>query len=75
MNNVNFFLVDLSIRFLKNKDAIKREIVDIEKNARKPTDGSELLRRTSSGSMVSGTTSVGKEGFDFIINYKDKIKY
>ena len=32
MNNVNSFLADWSIRFLKNKDSIKKEIVDIEKN-------------------------------------------
>ena len=48
MNNVNSFLIDWSIRFLKNRDAIKGEIVNIEK---------------------------GKDGFDFIINYKDKINY
>lgn len=66
MNNVNSFIVDWSIRFLENKDTIKGEIVNIEKDARKLTDGSE---------PVSGTASGGKEGFDFIINYKDKIKY
>jgi len=66
MGNVNSFVVDWSIRFLENKDAIKGEIDNIEKNTRKPTDGSE---------PVSGTTSGGKDGFDFIINYKDKTKY
>ena len=47
MDNVNSFLADWSIRFLENKDAIKREIINIEK---------------------------GKDGFDSIISYKDKIK-
>lgn len=48
MDKVNSFLVDWSIRFLENKDAIKKEIVNIEKN---------------------------KEGFDFVVHYKDKAKY
>ena len=48
MGNVNSFIVDWSIRFLENKDAIKGEIDNIERN---------------------------KNGFDFIINYKDKTKY
>jgi len=48
MNNVNSFIVDWGIRFLENKDAIKGEIDNIEKN---------------------------KNGFDFIINCKDKVKY
>lgn len=48
MDNVDSFLTDWSIRFLKNKDSIKRDIVNIGK---------------------------GKNGFDFTINYKDKIKY
>mgnify|MGYP001315787826 FL=1 len=32
MNNVNSFIVDWSIRFLENKDSIKKEIVNIEKD-------------------------------------------
>jgi len=47
MDNVNSFIVDWSIRFLENRDTIKREIDNIEKD---------------------------KDGFDIIINYKDKIK-
>jgi|TARA_B100001964_G_C14255374_1_gene612133 hypothetical protein len=47
MGNVNSFLADWTIRFLENKDAIKGEIVKIEKD---------------------------KGGFDFVINYKDKVK-
>jgi hypothetical protein len=48
MDKVNSFVIDWSIRFLENKDAIKGEIVKVEK---------------------------GKEGYGFIINYKDQIKY
>lgn len=48
MDDVNSYLVEWSIIFLKNKDAIRKEIVKIGKN---------------------------QEGFDFIINYNDKIKY
>ena len=32
MDNVNSFIVGWSIRFLENKDTIKREIVSIEKS-------------------------------------------
>lgn len=48
MADINSYLVDWSIRFLENKDAIRKEIVKIEKK---------------------------QEGFDFIIHYKDKIRY
>ena len=63
MDDVNSLLVDWSIRFIENRDIIRREIVNIEKNARKPTDNSD---------SVSGTNFVGKEGFDFVVYYKDK---
>jgi len=48
MENVNSYLANWSIRFLENKDTIKREIVKIDKNS---------------------------DGFDFVIQYKDKTKY
>jgi len=48
MNNVNFFLIDWSIRFLENKDSIKKDIIKIEKS---------------------------KKDFDFIVYYKDKVRY
>ena len=32
MDNVNSFLVDWAIRFLENKDTIRKEIINIEKN-------------------------------------------
>ena len=32
MNDINSFLIGWSIRFLENKDSIKREIIKIEKN-------------------------------------------
>ena len=32
MDNINSFLVDWSIRFLENKDVIRKEIVNIEKD-------------------------------------------
>lgn len=48
MDNVNSYLADWSVRFLENKDAIRKEIINIEKNI---------------------------NGFDFIINCKDGVKY
>ena len=48
MDNAASYLVDWGIRFLENKDSIKKEIVNIEKNI---------------------------SGFDFIVHYKDKVKY
>ena len=48
MQDVNSFLADWIIKYLDNKDAIKKDIIKIEKN---------------------------KEGFDFIVHYKDKLKY
>lgn len=48
MQNINSFLVDWAIRFLENRDAIRKNIVKVEKS---------------------------KEGFDFVIHYKDSIKY
>lgn len=34
MDNINSFLVDWSIRFLENKDVIRKEIINIEKGKR-----------------------------------------
>jgi hypothetical protein len=48
MDKVNSYLADWSIKFLENKDAIRKEIIKIEKNI---------------------------SGFDFVIHYKDKVKY
>ncbi len=48
MDNINSFLIDWGIRFLENKDSIRKEIAGIDKNC---------------------------EGFGFIVNYKDKLKY
>ena len=48
MDNVNSFLMDWAIRYIENKDAIKKEIVNVERS---------------------------KEGFDFIVHYKDRVKY
>ena len=47
MNGINSFLTDWGIRFLENKDSIRKEIAGIDKNC---------------------------DGFDFIINCKDKAK-
>jgi|TARA_Y100000310_G_C20465392_1_gene707367 hypothetical protein len=48
MQNINSFLVDWAIKFLENRDVIRKNIVKIEKS---------------------------KEECDFVIHYKDNVKY
>ncbi|MAE43078.1 hypothetical protein CMO93_04855 [Candidatus Woesearchaeota archaeon] len=48
MQDVNSFLVEWNIRFLENRDVVRKSILSVKKKS---------------------------EGFDFIVHYKDNIKY
>ena len=48
MHDVNSYLIDWAIRFLENRDVIRKNILSVKKKS---------------------------DGFDFIVHYKDNIKY